>query len=98
LDNTDISILSKGKTSASTNDVKAYNKKTLGDKICKLTTTNVQLMINKIKTEKVKVNLETDKIQLLDKKNFLIIKKEKLQIEITVLNVVELSNVLIHRY
>jgi len=62
LDNTDISILNKGKTSASTNDVKAYNKKTLNDEIRKLTIANVQLITDKIETEKVRVNLEADKI------------------------------------
>jgi len=40
LNNTNIFISNKGKTSASTNDVKTYNKETLGDKIRKLTTTN----------------------------------------------------------
>ncbi len=62
----------------STNGVEAYNKKALGDEIRKLITTNVQLMINKIKTEKAKVNLETNKTRLLNKKNSLITKREEL--------------------
>ncbi len=71
-----MSTSSKGKTSASTNDIEAYNKETLDDKIRKLTTTNVQLIINKIETEKTKINLETDKIRLFDKKNSLVVKKK----------------------
>jgi len=41
LDNIDISTLNKGKTSASTNGVEAYNKEALSDKIYRLTATNI---------------------------------------------------------
>ncbi len=62
MDNTDISISNKGKTLVSTNDIEAYNKKTLDDKIRRLITTNAQLMADKMKIEKTKVNLEIDKV------------------------------------
>jgi len=78
LDNTDISTSGKGKTPVSINGIEAYNKKVLNDKIRRLTTTNVQLITNKIETEKTKVNLKADKIRLLSKKNFLVAKKEEL--------------------
>ncbi len=44
-------------------------------------------MINKIETEKARVNLKADKIQLFDKKNSLVIKREELRTEIVALNV-----------
>jgi len=95
LDNTNISTLGKGKAPVSTNDIEAYNKETLNNEIRKLTATNTQLMTNKIKTEKTKVNLETDKIQLLDEKNSLVIKKEELWAEIAALNII---NVLVRSH
>ncbi len=98
LDNTDISTSSKGKAPVSTNDIEVYNKEILSDKIYKLTTTNVQLITNKIKTEKIKVNLETNKIRLFDKKNSLVVKRKELRVEITALNTVKLFNVPIRRY
>ncbi len=55
-------------------------------------------MINKIKTEKTKVNLEADRIQLFNKKNSLVVKKEEFQTEIAILNTIGLFNVLIYRY
>jgi len=36
-----MSTSSKGKAPVSTNDVEAYNKEALGDKICKLTAANI---------------------------------------------------------
>ncbi len=93
MDNTDISILNKGKASVSTNGVKTYSKETLGDKIRRLTTTNIQLMTDKMETEKAKVNLEADKIQLFDKKNSLIVKRKEFRTEIVILNVIGLSNI-----
>ncbi len=39
-----------------------------------------------METEKTRVNLETDRTQLLDEKNSLVAKKEELQAEIAVLN------------
>ncbi len=55
-------------------------------------------MTDKIKTEKTKVNLKADKVQLFDKKNFLIIKRKKLRTEIIILNATKLFNILICRY
>ncbi len=98
MNNTDISTLGKGKTPISTNSIEAYNKKTLNDKIRKLTTTNVQLITDKIKTEKVKINLKANKTRLLDKKNSLVIKKKKLRTEIAILNTAGFSNILIYRH
>ncbi len=97
MDNTDIFISSKSKAPISTNDVKAYNKETLSDKIRKLTT-NVQLITNKMKTKITKINLEADKTQLLDKKNSLIVKKKEFRIEIAVLNATGSSNAPIRNY
>jgi len=77
----------------STNGVKAYNKKTLNDEIRRLTTANVQLMTDKMETEKARVNLKTDKIQLFDKKNSLVVKREKLRTKIIALNIIGFSNV-----
>ncbi len=77
MDNADISISSKGKVPVFTNDVEAYSKEILGDEIRRLITANVQLITNKIETEKVKVNLKTDKTRLFDKKNSLVVKKEE---------------------
>jgi len=98
LDNTDISTLSKGKTPALTNDIETYNKKALNDKIHRLTTANVQLITNKTETEKTSINLETDKIRLLDKKNFLVAKKKEFRIEITALYTAGSSNILVHNH
>ncbi len=86
LDNTDISTLSKGKTPAFINNVEVYSKEILGDKIRRLTTTNIQLVTDKIETEKVKVNLEVDKVRLFGEKNSLVAKREELRAEIAVLN------------
>ncbi len=55
-------------------------------------------MTDKIETEKAKVNLKTDRAQLLDKKNSLVAKREKFRAEIVTLNIVGLSNVLVCRY
>ena len=98
LDNTDIFTSNKGKTSVSTNNIEAYNKETLDDKIHRLTITNVQLITNKIKTEKIKINLETDKIRLLSKKNSLVVKRKELRTKIIVLYAAGSSNVPIRRY
>ena len=95
MDNTDISTLSKGKTSVSTNGIKVYNKEILGDKICRLTTANILLVTDKMEIEKAKVNLETDKARLFGKKNSLVIKREEFRTEIVILNVI---NVLVRGY
>ncbi len=93
MDNIDIFTSDKGKAPVSTNNVEVYNKEILSDEIRKLTTTNVQLIINKMETEKIKVNLKTDKIQLFDKKNSLVIKREELRTEIIALYTVGPSNI-----
>ena len=95
LDNTDISTSGKGKTPVFTNNVKIYSKEALSDEIHRLTIANVQLMIDKIETEKTSVNLKTNKMQLLDKKNFLVVKRKELRVEIVALNV---ANVLIRSH
>ncbi len=95
MDSTDISTLGKGKVSASTSGIEAYNKETLDDKIRRLTTTNIQLMTNKIEIEKARVNLEVDKVRLFGKKNSLVTKREELRAEIAILNTV---NVPIRNY
>ncbi len=92
LDNTDISTSSKGKTPASTNGVEAYTKEQLTTKIQRLTIANIQLMTDKIKTEKTKVNLEADRARLLEEKNFLVIKREELRVEIAAMNAAGSSN------
>ena len=88
LNNTDISTLGKGKTPASTNNIETYNKETLGDEIRRLITTNTQLISDKIETEKAKVNLKADKIQLFNKKNSLVVKKKEFKAEIVALNTI----------
>jgi len=93
-----MSTSSKSKTPASTNNVEAYNKETLGDEIHRLTITNAQLMADKTETEKVKVNLEIDRVQLFGEKNSLIAKKEKFRTEIAVLNVAGPLNIPIRRH
>ncbi len=60
-----MSISSKGKMPASTNGVEVYTKEQLATEIQRLTTINVQLMTDKMETERTKVNLETDKARLL---------------------------------
>ena len=98
LNNTDISTLNKDKASASINSVEAYNKEILSDEIYKLIATNVQLMINKIKTEKARVNLEADRTRLFDEKNSLVVKREKLRTEIAVLNTAGPLNVPVYKH
>ncbi len=95
LDNTDISTSNKGKAPVSTNNVEAYSKEVLGDEIRRLIVANVQLVTDKIETEKIRVNLEVDRVRLFGEKNSLIIKREKLRAEIVVLNVI---NILICGY
>ncbi len=98
MDNTDISISNKDKTPVSTNGIKTYNKETLGDKIRRLIIANIQLMTDKMETEKAKVNLKVDKVQLFGKKNSLVTKRKKLRTEITTLNAVGPSNIPVRRY
>jgi len=55
-------------------------------------------VVDKIETEKAKVNLEVDRVRLFDEKNFLVVKREELRIEIAVLNVTGFFNVLVCGY
>ncbi len=95
LDSTDIFTLGKGKASISTNDVETYNKEILSNKIRKLIITNIQLITDKMETEKTRVNLKINKTRLFNKKNFLVVKREELRIEIAILNA---ANVLIRSH
>ncbi len=98
MDNTDIFILNKGKTPILISRVEAYNKEILNDEIRKLMVANVQLITDKMETEKVKVNLEADKIQLFNKKNSLVIKKKEFRAEIVALNTAGPFNILIRSH
>ncbi len=98
LDSTDISTLGKGKTPVSTSGIEAYTKEQLITEIQQLTTANVQLMTDKIETERIKVNLEADRMRLLDKKNSLVVKRKEFRTEIVMLNAVKSSNVPICSY
>ncbi len=82
----------------STNGVEAYSKEILNDKIRRLTAVNIQLITNKMEIEKVRVNLEVNRVRLFDKKNSLVAKREEFRTEIAVLNVAGLSNILIYGY
>ncbi len=81
-----------------TNGIEAYNKKALSDEVRRLTTANIQLVSDKIKTEKTKVNLKADRIWLFDEKNSLIAKRKEFRTEIVILNVVGLFNIPIRGY
>ncbi len=78
LDNTDIFTSGKGKTPVSTSGVKVYIKEQLAVEIQRFIIANIQLMTDKIETERTKVNLETDRARLLREKNSLIAKREEL--------------------
>ncbi len=77
------------------NSIEAYNKEVLSDKIRRLITTNTQLITDKIKIEKIRVNLKIDKIRLFGEKNSLVAKRKQLRAEIVVLNIAGPSNILI---
>ncbi len=98
MNNIDISISNKSKTFISTNDIEIYIKEQLVAEIQRFTITNVQLMTNKMETERIKVNLEADRARLLEKKNSLVVKREELRAEIVTLNVAGFFNVLVRRY
>ena len=51
-----------------------------------------------METEKIKINLETDRIQLFGKKNSLVVKKKEFRTEIAVLHTAGPSNVLIRKH
>ncbi len=84
--------------SVSTNEVETYIKEQLAIEIQRFIATNVQLITDKMKIERTKVNLKANKTQLLKEKNSLVVKKKKLRIEIVVINIVEFFNVLICNY
>ncbi len=88
-----MSTSGKGKVPISMNGVETYSKKALDNKICRLTAINAQLITNKIKIEKVRVNLKADRVRLFDKKNSLVVKKKELRTEIVALNTAGYSNV-----
>ena len=98
MDSTDISILGKGKISASINGIEFYIKEQLVIEIQRLSVVNTQLVADKMETEKIKVNLEVDKVRLFSEKNSLIAKKEELRTEIVVLNIAGPFNVPIRSY
>ncbi len=93
-----MSILSKDKTPASINSVGTFIKEQLAAKIQRLSTINIQLVTDKIETEKIKVNLKIDRVRLFDEKNSLIVKKEELRAEIAALNAAGPFNISIHDY
>ena len=93
-----MSTLGKGKAPVSTNGVEIYSKETLGEKIYRLTTTNAQLITDKIKTEKVRVNLKIDRVRLFGEKNSLVVKREELRAKIVMLNVAGSFNIPVHRH
>ena len=93
-----MSTLGKDKASVSISGIESYTKEQLAVEIQRFSITNIQLMTDKMEIEKVKVNLEANRVRLFDEKNFLIIKREELRIEIVVLNVVRFFNVLIRGY
>ena len=68
------------------NDAEAYTKEQLAVEIQRLSATNAQLVNDKMKTEKIKVNLEADRTRLFGEKNSLVAKREELRAEITALN------------
>ncbi len=78
--------------------VEAYSKEALNDKIHKLTAANIQLMIDKMETEKAKVNLEANKIRLFNKKNSLVAKRKEFRAEIVALYTAGPFNVLVRGY
>ncbi len=80
------------------NSVEIYNKEILNDEIRRLTTVNVQLMTDKIKTKKTKANLKVDKVRLFDEKNSLVVKRKELRTEIVILYTAGPFNVLVYRY
>jgi len=96
LDSTDIFTSGKSKTSISINGIEVYTKEQLVAEIQRFIVINVQLMTDKMKTEKTKVNLKVDRVRLLGEKNSLVVKREKLRAKIVIMNAVRSSNVSIH--
>jgi len=80
------------------NNTEAYTKEQLAAEIQRLSTTNTQLMTDKIETEKIKANLKIDRSQLFSEKNSLIAKKKELRTEIVTLNTVGSFNTPVHNH
>ncbi len=55
-------------------------------------------MTDKREVERVKVNLEADRVRLLKEKNSLIVKREEFRAEIVVMNAVGSFNILVRGY
>ena len=75
-------FISKGKRPTSTNGVEAYSKEQLAEEIRRLTTTNAQLVNDKLGIEVTNAKLEADKNRLINKKNIFIAKRKKLRTEL----------------
>ncbi len=73
----------------------SYIKEQLAAEIQRLSAANVQLVNDKMETEKIKVNLEVDRVRLFGEKNSLVVKREELRIEIAALNAAGSSNALV---
>ena len=82
MDNIDISTSDKGKTSVSTNGIKAYSKEAFGDEIHRLIQTNIQLAQNKQNSDVIKATIEANKNRFISEKNVLVVKHEELRREV----------------
>jgi len=91
-----MSTSGKSKTSVSTSDVEVYTKEQLAVEIQRFTTANVQLVTDKMETERTKINLEADRVRLLKEKNSLVAKREEFWAEIAAMNAARPSNILIY--
>ncbi len=77
------------------NGIEAYTKEQLAAEIQRFSVANAQLINDKMETEKIKVNLEADKVRLFGEKNSLVAKREELWTEIATLNTTRPSNALV---
>ena len=73
---------SKGKGPASTSGVEVYSKEQLAEEIRRLTTTNAQLVNDKLGTEATNAKLEADRNRLISEKNIFVAKREELRTEL----------------
>ncbi len=88
-----MSTSGKGKASVSTSGIEVFIKEQLAVEIQRLSVANAQLVIDKMETERAKVNLKADRIRLFGEKNSLVVKREELRVEIVVINAAGLFNV-----
>jgi len=93
LDSNGISTSSKAKTPALTNGVEAYSKEILREEIRRLTTTNAQLVNDKLAIKAVKIKLEVNKAKLINEKNILVTKRKELWAELTEAVVTSIINI-----